>query len=117
MHVDPRVMTVYLPWLGAGLAGALELEGIHRVRRAMFGVHPIPAGMGWLVLCALGMGGAIGLSYTLIYVSHLLHSTPVGCWLPWAIYLIYMFIVAERERRTQREAVVIDIDGDADDQT
>ncbi len=104
LHADPRVMTLYLPWIAAVLATALELEGVHRLRRALFGVHPVQAGAGWLLLIALAMGGAAGLSYTLIYVDHLLHSAPVGYWLPWAVYLTYMTIVAERERRAQRLA-------------
>ena len=84
MHThDTRIMTVYLPWLCAALASALELEGVHRLRRAMWGVHPIPPGVGWLVLCGLGMGGAIWLSYTLIYFGHALHSAAPGYWLPW----------------------------------
>ena len=102
LHTNPRILHVYLPWLASALAAALELEGVHRLRRAMWGVHPIPARLGWVLLCVLGMAGAIALSYTLIYTSHALHAHAVGYWLPWAIYLIYMFIVAERERRTQR---------------
>ncbi len=102
LTTNPRVMTVYLPWLLSSLAAAVELEGVHRLRRAMWGVHPIPARLGWVLLCVLGMAGAIALSYTLIYTSHALHSTPVGYWLPWAIYMTYMTVVAERERRTQR---------------
>ena len=104
LHGNPKVMTLYLPWLASALAAALELEGVHRLRRAVFGVHPPRAGAGWMLLIALGMGGAIALSYTLIYVDHLLHSAPVGYWLPWAVYLTYMTIVAERERRAQRLA-------------
>ncbi len=103
MHTtDPRVLHVYLPWLASLLAGALELEGIHRVRRALFGVHAVPAGTRWLLLCALGMAGAAGLSYTLIYIGRVLHARPAGYWLPWVVYLTYMIILAERERRAQR---------------
>lgn len=98
----PRVMTVYLPWLCASLAGALELEGVHRLRRLHFGVHPIPAGVRWLLLCALGMGGAWALADMLIYVGHLLHVYAVGYWLPWACYLTYMTVLAECERRAAR---------------
>ncbi len=104
LHDNPKVMTVYIPWLAAALAAALELEGVHRLRRIMFGVHAIPPGARWLLLCALGMAGAIALSYTLIYVDHLLHASAVGYWLPWAVYLAYMTIIAERERQAQRLA-------------
>ena len=104
LTTNPRIMTVYLPWLASALAAALELEGVHRMHRILFGVHPVQAGAGWLLLIALGMAGAIALSYTLIYVDHLLHSAPVGYWLPWAVYLTYMTAVAERERRAQRLA-------------
>jgi hypothetical protein len=97
-------MTVYLPWLAAMLAGALELEGAHRLRRALFGVHPIPAGARWLLLCVLGMGGAAGLSYTLIYFARALHVPARGYWLPWIVYFGYMVVVAERERRAQRNS-------------
>ena len=102
LHTNPRILHIYLPWLASALAAALELEGVHRLRRAMWGVHPIPAGMGWLLLIGLGMGGAWALADALIYLCHTLHTHALGYWLPWAIYLIYMFIVAERERRTQR---------------
>ena len=104
LTTNPRVLTVYLPWLASLLAGALELEGVHRLRRAMFGVHPIPAGARWLLLCGLGRGGAIGLSCTLIYFARVLHTPPHGYWLPWALYLGYMVVVAERERRGARAA-------------
>ena len=104
LHADPRVMTLYLPWIAAVLATALELEGVHRLRRILFGVHPPRAGAGWLLLIALGMGGAIALSYTLIYLDAQMHTSAVGYWLPWIIYLTYMTIVAERERRAQRLA-------------
>lgn len=102
LHTDPRVMTVYLPWLAALLAGALELEGVHRLRRALWGVHPIHAGIGWLLLIALGMAGASGLSYSLIYICTQLHSTLGVEWVPWVVYLTYMTVVAEHERRTAR---------------
>ncbi len=115
LTTNPRIMTVYLPWLASALAAALELEGVHRLRRAMWGVHPIPAGLGWALLIGLGMAGAIGLSYTLIYLNQALHAAPLGYWLPWLAYLTYMTTLAERERRTQRETVVIN--GDAEDQT
>ena len=108
LTTNPRVLTVYLPWLAAMLAGALELEGVHRLRRILFGVHPIPASGGWLLLCTLGMGGAIGLSYTLIYISHVLHAPPHGYWLPWIVYFGYMVVVAHRERRSALAALVID---------
>jgi hypothetical protein len=104
LHANPQIMTVYLPWLLAALAGALELEGCHRLRRAMWGVHPILAGMGWLTLIGLGMAGATGLAYTLIYVGHALHVVPVGYWLPWLAYFTYMTVLAERERRAGRDA-------------
>ena len=102
LHANPQIMTVYLPWLLAALGAALELEGVHRLRRALFGVHPIPAGMGWLLLIGLGMGGAWALADTLIYVGHALHTYAVGYWLPWVCYLMYMTVVAERERRAGR---------------
>ncbi len=86
------------------LAGALELEGVHRLRRILFGVHPIPAGARWLLLCGLAMGGAIGLSYALIYISHVLHAPPHGYWLPWIVCLGYLTVVAHRERRAQRNS-------------
>ena len=106
MHtLNPRVMTIYLPWLAAALAGALELEGVHRLRRALWGVHPIRAGIGWLMLIALGMGGAAGLSYALIYICTALHSTLRVEWVPWLVYLVYMSVVAERERRAARTVV------------
>ena len=104
LSTDHRVLQVYLPWLAALLAGAHEWEGGHRLRRAMWGVHPIPPGVGWLVLCGLGMAGAIGLSYALIYLDHAMHTRAVGYWLPWGIYLTYMFVLAERERRAPRIA-------------
>ena len=102
LHTNPRILHVYLPWLASALAAALELEGAHRLRRAMWGVHPIPARLGWVLLCVLGMAGAIALSYTLIYLSRVLHVAARGYWLPWVVYLCYMTVVAERERRTQR---------------
>lgn len=104
MHADSRVMTVYIPRLAALLGGALELEGVHRLRRVLFGVHPVSAGLGCLLLIVLGMSGAIALSYALIYIFHALHSAPLGYWLPWAVYLTYMTILAERERRAARTA-------------
>ena len=101
MHSNPKVMTLYIPWLAAVLASALELEGVHRLRRAVFGVHPPRAGAGWLLLIALGMGAAIALSYTLIYLDAQMHTSAVGYWLPWIVYLTYMTVLAERERRAQ----------------
>ena len=95
-------MTVYLPWLAAALSGALELEGVHRLRRLFFGVHPIPPRAVWLLLCGLGMGGAVGLSYTLIYFARVLHTPPHGYCLPWVVYLGYMIVVAQRERRAAK---------------
>ena len=105
MHTDPRVMTIYLPWLLAALAGSIELEGAHRLRRLLFGVHPIPAGVRWLLLCTLGMAGAWALSYTLVYIGHALHAAAPGYWLPWVVCLGYLGVVAERERREQRIAL------------
>ena len=104
LTTNPRVLHLYLPWLAAMLAGALELEGVHRLRRILFGVHPIPAGARWLLLCGLAMGGAIGLSYALIYISHVLHAPPHGYWLPWIVCLGYLTVVAHRERRAQRNS-------------
>lgn len=118
MHIltsNPRVMTVYLPWLACALAGALELEGVHRVRRAMFGVHPIRPGIGWLLLSALGMAGATALSYILIYIDQHLHAPfAPGYWLPWSVCLGYLTVVAERERRSQRAARVAERVGEDD---
>ena len=108
LTTNPRVLTVYLPWLASLLAGALELEGVHRLRRAMFGVHPILPRAGWLLLCVLGMGGAAGLSYTLIYFARALHVPARGYWLPWIVYFGYMVVVAHRERRSALAALVID---------
>lgn len=105
LTTNPRVLHLYLPWLAALLAGALELEGVHRLRRLLFGVHPIPPRAGWLLLCGLGMGGAAGLSYTLIYISHVLHVPARGYWLPWIVCLGYLAVVAERERRAQRNSI------------
>jgi hypothetical protein len=67
-------------------------------------VHPIEPGVRLLLLCGVGMGGAAGLSYTLIYINHLLHLPPRGYELPWIIYIFYMFIVSERERRAAHAA-------------
>jgi len=104
------VLYLYLPWLAALLACALELEGVHRLRRLLFGVHPVVAGVRFLLLCAAGMGGAAGLSYTLIYINQLLHLPPQGYELPWIIYIFYMFVISERERRAahaaQRVAII-----------
>ena len=102
LTTNPRLLPIYLPWLAALPAAALELEGVHRLRRLFFGVHPIPAGVRWLLLCGLAMGGALGLSYTLIYISHVLHAPPHGYWLPWIVCLGYLTVVAERERRAAR---------------
>jgi len=96
------VLYLYLPWLAALLACALELEGVHRLRLLFFGVHPVAAGVRFLLLCGIGMGGAAGLSYTLIYINHLLHLPPRGYELPWLVYIFYMFVIAERERRAAR---------------
>jgi hypothetical protein len=46
LHTNPRILHIYLPWLASALAAALELEGAHRLRRAMWGVHPIRPGWG-----------------------------------------------------------------------
>ena len=109
LTTNPRVLHLYLPWTAALLLAALELEGVHRLRRLLFGGHPIPASGGWLLLCTLGMGGAIGLSYTLIYISHVLHMPAArGYWLPWIVYFGYMVVVAHRERRSALAALVID---------
>ena len=108
LTTNPRVLHLYLPWLAAMLAAALELEGVHRLRRILFGVHPIPAGVRWLLLCGLAMCGAIGLSYTLIYFARALHVPARGYWLPWIVYFGYMVVVAERERRSALAALVID---------
>ena len=114
LSTDHRVLQVYLPWLAALLAGALEWEGVHRLRRAMWGVHPIPPGVGWLVLCGLGMAGAIALSYALIYICHALHSAAPGYWLPWSVYLGYMTVIVELERRGQRGAALSVSDSDSE---
>ena len=104
ISTNPRILHVYLPWLLSTLGAALELEGVHRLRRGMWGVHPIPAGMGWLTLIGLGMAGATGLAYTLIRLDALMHAHAVGYWLPWLAYLTYMTILSERERRAGRDA-------------
>jgi len=104
------VLYLYLPWLACALACALELEGVHRLRRLFFGVHPVTAGVRFLLLCALGMGGAIGLSYTLIYINQLLHLPPRCYELPWVVYIFYMFVISGQERRAahaaQRVAII-----------
>ncbi len=105
LTTDPRVLHVYIPWLCAALAAALELEGVHRLRRLIFGVHPIPAALGWLLLCGAGMVGATALSYTLIYISHVLRTAAHGYCLPWLVCLTYLAIVAERERRAARASL------------
>ena len=103
MH-NTVILHLYIPWLCAALAGALELELVHRIRRLMFGVHPIPARLGWLLLIALGMAAAAGLSYALITLSGLVHIRARAYELPWVVCLIYLAIVAERERRAPRLA-------------
>jgi hypothetical protein len=113
MHMlptDPRVLHLYLPWLAAALAGALELEWIHRLRRLLFGVHPVPAGARWLALCAAGLAAAPGLSYALIYICAQLNARTWLGWVPWAVGLVYLTVVAERERHAARAArrVVVD---------
>jgi len=102
MHTTPTLLSLRLSWIACALACALELEGVHRLRRALFGVHPVVAGVRLVLLCALGMGGAAGLSYTLIYINHLLHLPPQGYELPWVIYIFYMFFLDECERRAAR---------------
>jgi len=102
MHTTPTLLSVHLSWIAVALACALELEGVHRLRRLCFGVHPVEPGARLVLLCALGMAGAAGLSYTLIYINHLLHLPPQGYELPWIIYIFYMFVVSERERRAAR---------------
>ncbi len=105
MHThNAQILYMYIPWLAALLISALELELVHRARRLLFGVHPIPAGARWLLLIALGMGAAAGLSYALITLGHLVHITARGYELPWVVCLIYLTIVAERERRAARQA-------------
>jgi len=102
MHTTPTLLSLRLSWIACALACALELEGVHRLRLLLFGVHPAEPGARLLLLCAAGMGGAIGLSYTLIYINQLLHLPPRGYELPWIIYIFYMFVVSERERRAAR---------------
>lgn len=106
MHTlsNMRILHVYIPLLAAVLGGALELELVHRLRRLMFGVHPIPAGARWLLLCAIGMASAAGLSYSLITLVHLVHIPARGYELPWVVCLGYLALVAERERRAARLA-------------
>jgi hypothetical protein len=105
MHLhNTQILHLYIPWLCAALAGALELELVHRIRRLFFGVHPIPPGARWLLLIALGMAAAAGLSYSLIEFGHLVHIAPQGYELPWVVCLIYLSLVAERERRAARLA-------------
>jgi len=103
MHTTPTLLSVHLSWIATALAGTLELEGVHRLRRLFFGVHPVVAGARLVLLCALGMAGAAGLSYTLIYINHLLHLPhALNYELPWVIYIFYMFFLDERERRAAR---------------
>ena len=105
MHMhNAQILHTYLPLLAAVLAGALELELVHRLRRLFFGVHPVPVGARWLLLCALGMAAAAGLSYALITLSGLVHIPARAAELPWLVCLIYLTIVAERERRAARLA-------------
>jgi hypothetical protein len=99
LSTDHRVLHVYLPWLTALLAATLELEGIHRLRRILFGVHPVRVGVRWMLLIVLGMVGAIGLSYALIYLDHAMHTRAVGYWLSWVVYLTYMTVLGELERQ------------------
>ncbi len=103
MH-NTIIVHTYIPLLAAVLAGALELELIHRLRRVLFGVHPIHAGARWLLLIALGMAAAAGLSYALITLAGLVHIAARGYELPWVVCLIYLTVVAERERRAARQA-------------
>jgi hypothetical protein len=106
MHMHNAVILhVYLPWLCALLAGSLELELVHRARRLLFGVHPIPPGARWLLLIALGMAAAAGLSYSLITLGGLVHIPAQGYELPWIVCLVYLSVVAERERRAGRVPV------------
>lgn len=107
MHMqNTQILHLYIPWLCAVLAGALELELVHRARRLMFGVHPIPAGLGWLLLIGSGMAAAAALSYSLITLGHLVHIPAHAYELPWVSCLLYLAIVAERERRAARAASV-----------
>jgi len=102
MYTTPTLLSLRLSWIACALACALELEGVHRLRRLCFGVHPVEPGARLLLLCGIGMGGAAGLSYTLIYINQLLHLPPQGYELPWLVYIFYMFVVSERERRAAR---------------
>ena len=104
LSTDHRVLHVYLPWLTALLAATFELEGIHRLRRILCGVHPIPPGVRWMLLIVLGMVGAIGLGYALIYLDHAMHTRAVGYWLSWVVYLTYITLLGELERRAARTA-------------
>jgi hypothetical protein len=104
MHSDTQILHVYIPMLGAALAAAFELELVHRLRRLFFGVHPAPAGVRWLLLCAVGMGCAAGLGSALRMLEGLLHARVFVAWVPWAVYFIYMFVIAEVERRAARVA-------------
>lgn len=101
---NTAILHTYLPLLASVLAGALELELVHRARRLLFGVHPIPPGARWLLLCTLGMAAAAGLSYSLITLGALVHITARGYELPWVVCLGYLAVVAERERRAARPA-------------
>lgn len=101
---NTAILHVYLPMLAAVLAGALELELVHRARRLLFGVHPIPAGARWLLLIAVGMATAAGLSYSLITLAGLVHIPPRGYELPWITCLGYLAVIAELERRAARQA-------------
>ena len=113
MH-NTVILHTYIPWLACALASALELELVHRLRRLFFGVHPIPARLGWLLLCALGMACAAGLSYSLIALGRLVHIAPRAYELPWLVCLVYLTVVAERERRAAR-AVGVDLVKDPED--
>lgn len=114
MHThNAQILYMYIPWLASVLAGALELELVHRARRLLFGVHPIPPGARWLLLIALGMATAAGLSYALITLGHLVYITARGYELPWVVCLVYLSVAAERERRAAR--VVDDLVKDSED--
>ena len=101
---NTKILHVYLPMLPALLISALELELVHRLRRLLFGVHPVPAGARWLLLIALGMAAAAGLSYSIITLSGFVHIHPRGYELPWVVCLGYLAVIAERERRAARLA-------------
>lgn len=113
MH-NTVILHTYIPWLAAVLASALQLELVHRARRLAWGVHPIPARLGWLLLIALGMACAAGLSYSLLELAGLVHIPARAYELPWLVCLVYLTVVAERERRAAR-AVGVDLVKDPED--